>query len=577
MVFCLAFTLSAPLFLGAAVAPAAGAPAPGPAVAGKAAGERELILFYTSSIEGALEPCGCTSDPLGDIARYAELVRRVRADAARAGAPVLLVDAGNLSYPAAGVPERSRPAARLRAAFLARTLPELGLAAAALGPSDLVDGPARVVPPRLAANVSGAGKAVAGGARLVTAGSGSGALRVGFVGVSAELPGGNVTTSDPVEAATQQTQALRTQGADVVVVLAAMDRAAARRVARRAQPDVVVVGQAGSEGLTRAEVVEGKTVLVGAADELQRVGRLDLTVRAPAAEGPRWAEAGGAEARAQDGERLDRQIASLEADLARWSAGAGTEVDPAFVASRRAERDELRRQRAALDTANAPPPEGSYFRNRLIPLRRVIPRNAAVAAGLRALDREVGRVNLAAAEAPPKAEPGRAAYVGDRACARCHKTAQAFWTRTVHAQAWKTLVQVGKQADLECVGCHMTGYGEVGGGALGFSRGLEAVQCETCHGPGSLHVAAEGLDEPPTVHRETPQSTCVRCHTEKHSDTFAYDAYLRDVLGTGHGQAARAKLGDGPTGGQLRRTALARSAAAGKAQAAAFFQDLAKK
>ena len=74
------------------------------------------------------------------------------------------------------------------------------------------------------------------------------------------------------------------------------------------------------------------------------------------------------------------------------------------------------------------------------------------------------------------------------------------------------------------------------------------MQCEVCHGPGSTHVAAEGLEEPLAVQRETPASTCTGCHTEQHSDTFQYDAYLRDILGPGHGATARKKLGDGPTG-----------------------------
>src|SRR5262249_10750891 len=58
------------------------------------AGARQLTIFYTAEVHGTPEPCGCTSDPLGDIARYAALVRGV----ARTGA-VLVVDAGGLSFP----------------------------------------------------------------------------------------------------------------------------------------------------------------------------------------------------------------------------------------------------------------------------------------------------------------------------------------------------------------------------------------------------------------------------------------------------------------------------------------------
>ena len=124
----------------------------------------------------------------------------------------------------------------------------------------------------------------------------------------------------------------------------------------------------------------------------------------------------------------------------------------------------------------------------------------------------------------------------------------------------------GKQNDYKCVSCHVTGYGEVGGSSLGHTKKLQDVQCEVCHGPGSKHVAEEGTEDPPAVHRQTPASTCTVCHTEQHSDTFQYDAYLRDIIGPGHGATARTKLGNGPTGHELRTAALARAKVAGKTQ-----------
>ena len=130
----------------------------------------------------------------------------------------------------------------------------------------------------------------------------------------------------------------------------------------------------------------------------------------------------------------------------------------------------------------------------------------------------------------------------------------------MHAGAWKTLAG-GKQADYKCIGCHLTGYGQIGGSALGFTQGLEAVQCENCHGPASLHVADKGLDEPSSVHRAVPETTCTQCHNPHHSDTFEYAAYLRDILGPGHGAQARKQLGDGPTGKALRAAALAKAKA----------------
>src|SRR5262245_10794987 len=71
---------------------------PGPT----AAAERRLTIFYTAEIHGVLEPCGCTSDPLGDVARYGTVV----AEARHEPGGVLLVDAGAMSYPEGGLPAR---------------------------------------------------------------------------------------------------------------------------------------------------------------------------------------------------------------------------------------------------------------------------------------------------------------------------------------------------------------------------------------------------------------------------------------------------------------------------------------
>ncbi len=82
------------------------------------------------------------------------------------------------------------------------------------------------------------------------------------------------------------------------------------------------------------------------------------------------------------------------------------------------------------------------------------------------------------------------------------------------------------------------------------------MQCETCHGPASIHVAKGGEEKPSALRRAPPEDLCVSCHTHEHSDTFQHDAYMRDIVGPGHGPELRKKLGDGPTGASLRKAAL---------------------
>jgi hypothetical protein len=531
-----------------------------PALAAAPPAERRAVIFYTGAINGVLEPCGCTSDPLGDVARLTGLVRR-------AGGPdkVLLVDAGNLLYAATGVDERRAEGADLRAAFLATELGKLPFGGAALGEADLVRGPERVAPRRLAANLAApTGAPVIREAPLREVGG----IKIGILGLSDPALGRRLgwKAEDPAAAAQREAARLRQAGAEIVIALGAFERPLARQVARTAAVDIIVVGQGvGSEGMIRADEIEG-SFIVAPADELQKVGRIEIVLRDRGTT-PRikLVDAGGAEARALEVAEAAKRRAQLEAEIAAFARDP--HADPAFVAARKKDRDDLVQRQAALAAPFAAPTSGSYFTNQLIPLRRTLPRDPALATAMRQLDQKVGAANLKQALPPPPAPPGRASYVGDRTCAGCHKPATAYWKKTVHAHAWKTIVDGGKTGFDDCVSCHVTGYGEIGGSSLGHVDGLTSVQCETCHGPGSLHVKAEGLEEPTTMHRSTPESTCVRCHNTKHSDTFNFTAYLRDILGPGHGAKAREQLGPGPTGGQLRAAAKAKANAAARAQA----------
>ncbi len=89
--------------------------------------------------------------------------------------------------------------------------------------------------------------------------------------------------------------------------------------------------------------------------------------------------------------------------------------------------------------------------------------------------------------------PG-AQYVGSEACKGCHKTAYKIWANSPHAQAYQTLVKATKpslrQYDGECVVCHTVGFGyNTGYADEAKTPKLINVGCESCHGPGSVHIA----------------------------------------------------------------------------------------
>jgi hypothetical protein len=517
----------------------------GGALAGAAPHERRAVLFYTAETHGVLEPCGCTTDPLGDFARVTALVRATTAQ----GQAALLVDGGNLSYPAGEIPARQQAAAWLRAEFLARELARLPFAGSAVGASDLARGSERVVPRRIAVNLEGTPFVEA--SRIVE----SGGIKFGVLGVVD--PGiarkAGLAATEPGPAAQAEVARLRTKGAEVVVLLAPVTRTLARTLARTTFADIVVLGQDVGKGMRRAERV-GNALLVAPGDELQFVGRLEIVLRGSRAADEPLADAGGTEQTKERLGEIDRALARLAADLAHWQQDPSS--DPGFLAGKVRERDELAAERARLAEGKwQPPATGSYLTNTLIPVRRTLGRDPALARSLRQLDRAIGAANLAAAEPPAPAEPNRAFYVGDAKCVACHKSADRQWRRSAHARAWQTLVKVGKQAHDDCVVCHVTGFGEVGGTSLGHTQGLENVQCEACHQPNSIHVEKRGKEIPYAGSTGTPEPVCVRCHNEKHSDTFKYEPYLRDALGPGHGELLLEKLGPGPTARQLRRAA----------------------
>ncbi len=95
-------------------------PAPVPSAASVPTGSQPAVtLWFMTRVQNTPEPCGCTSDPLGDVSRVAALVR---ASAERG----LLLDAGALRYPPTPMPVAKRPQARLKADFLESTWRELG-------------------------------------------------------------------------------------------------------------------------------------------------------------------------------------------------------------------------------------------------------------------------------------------------------------------------------------------------------------------------------------------------------------------------------------------------------------------
>lgn len=513
-----------------------GAPQTQPAPSPRGA---SLRLYYLVDLDGYLEPCGCQSRPLGGIDRLAQLVRAEQAEAPRS----LIVSVGSLFFAEARLDETMAWQERQKAHALTGILNGLGLAAWTPGPADFALGAqefgalrGELRAPALSANGGGAGATV----REV------GGVRVGIVGVSdfrpangeagAEAP----STSDPVAAARREVAAARAQGAQVVVVLASLPRRQARMIAGDIPGVDFVIAARNESATTPLPERIGSAFLVTAANQGKGVGVIDLFVRGDGA----FVDASESSRRAER-DRLDARARDLRARIEAWARDPSTDANA--LATQRARLAEIERQRASLDAQRAPA-QGRWFDYRAVEIAPDVPRLPEVSTQIATYFRAVNEHNRVefASRAPPPAPPGTARYLGAEACRDCHEEAYQVWQRTRHSHAYRTIEVVSKNFNLSCVGCHVTGYRRPGGSEVVQNEGLRDVQCESCHGPGSLHVAARGEQaRRAAIHRTFDGRFCAsECHTPEHSDRFDYDRYLPHILGPGHGRPADAGMPD---------------------------------
>lgn len=173
---------------------------------------------------------------------------------------------------------------------------------------------------------------------------------------------------------------------------------------------------------------------------------------------------------------------------------------------------------------------------RKLEMRADSPRSATVAALLDDYRSVVEGLETPRIEQPPGALVARSVYVGSERCTACHDLAHVSWNNTPHARAWWTLQTLRRTRDLDCVGCHTTGYDEPGGVSGAAVEGLQAVQCEACHGPGSAHCDAPRRHP---MQARPSERACRACHYPPHvSPDWDLTRAWRDVIGPGHGETS---------------------------------------
>ncbi len=529
----------------------------------------EIDVFVFGRQLGAIAPCGCTTEPLGGLQYAFGYIEANSAPTHR-----LVLEPGSFLFPDPAGPEAPTDEAawaqaRRRASVLHSRFTALGEGLiSGLGPTDVSssDGTEAVAKwpmPRVLANLDAdarAGLPDVASHRIVELGDG---VRAGVTAVldpDLPRPAQFPPVSEPVAAAAAEAKAMRDAGAGLSVVMVHGPRALAEQIAREVEHvDLVIMGgplvQTERSRLGSAAQKIGGGYLLEPGDQAQTLTHLTLsfdkgTLKDQPRPASEWTLVASRAQREADLRRSEERLAKFEADPS---------ADPTFVSRLRKERDDLAQSLARDELPDDP--AVAVFEQ--IKVTCHLEADATAQQSLATYDGWVAAENRkrfagVKAPSPGKGEPG---YVGIEECEMCHDEAAEQWQGTVHAHAYETLVDLNKQFDLSCVGCHVTGFRQPGGSEVVENEGLRSVQCEQCHGPGGRHI-----DDPEGVRlpAQTPSKVCAECHTPEHSDTFDYEAYLRDILGEGHGAQARTRLGAGPTGKQLREAGLAKAGGACK-------------
>lgn len=155
-------------------------------------------------------------------------------------------------------------------------------------------------------------------------------------------------------------------------------------------------------------------------------------------------------------------------------------------------------------------------------------------------------------------------YVGEKTCRQCHHQSgdrDQFnpWRLTAHAKAYAALSkpearEIAELSGIEvdpydspiCLGCHTTAYA-----TEEWERGEDfhfedGIQCERCHGPGSLYSDADIMQDRTKAMgaglKMPEKSDCLVCHKEKgshmavlHVKKWEYEEALKEIAHPGMG------------------------------------------
>ncbi len=112
-------------------------------------------------------------------------------------------------------------------------------------------------------------------------------------------------------------------------------------------------------------------------------------------------------------------------------------------------------------------------------------------------------------------------FVSSSVCSQCHVDHYLKWANTAHGHATDPLLSREIEVGASCLECHATGSKPATATDKIELAQLQNVQCEQCHGPGSIHVAKPGKGYGVVADMK---AACASCHTSETSPDFDLQA-----------------------------------------------------
>jgi len=462
-----------------------------------------VAIVFSGEMHGYVEPCGCSLDQLGGLARRADLIRQIE----KRKWPVTAFDVGGL------VNNPSRQQGKSKFDMATKCLIDMKYAGVAVGVEELqlsFDFLAR--PPELpflASNLVLFGDPKIDEALLASRVVQVGGVKIGVTAVFGPslkeevVPGAQANAPadfevlDPVVSLKKALTALAAEKPDLLILLShAKYKETIELAAQFPQFDIIVTAGGVEDPDPKPKILGKKTLLVAPG---QKAKHIPVVGYFPAA----------------GGQRLKLELVDL--DERRF------QDSPKMVEHMRYYQDVLKEKN--------------------------------LVAGEPAIDYPRPAPTL---DANP--------YVGVKVCGECHKSALEVWNTSKHAQATEALKTghpqqdkpfIKRMFDPECICCHVTGWDPKK--VIRYNSGyvdekasahLTGQQCENCHGPGGRHTELERLFDKNKeltddvkawrkyhrLNHKTAFDLCVKCHDPDNDPKFGtatFDEYWQEIAHPG--------------------------------------------